>query len=72
MGRYPETSVDFDKNAQDAIDNFASTTTNWGIDQSSWGFFPLGDQSQQESSADESYNFMNTGASGNPQGNPPG
>ncbi|RYP76365.1 hypothetical protein DL771_001804 [Monosporascus sp. 5C6A] len=53
----------------DAIDNYANTTTNWGLDASSWGFFAPEQQSQQGSSAEESFNFMNTGTSGKP---PPG
>ena len=53
------------------MDNFASTSTNWGIDFSSWGFFPLDQQSQQGSSTDGSFSFMKPGSPGNnPQGNP--
>ncbi|RYO92164.1 hypothetical protein DL766_003190 [Monosporascus sp. MC13-8B] len=53
----------------DAIDNYANTTTNWGLDASSWGFFVSEQHSQQGSSAEDSFNFMNTGTPGEP---PPG
>ncbi|RYO85055.1 hypothetical protein DL764_009240 [Monosporascus ibericus] len=53
----------------DAIDNYANTTVNWGLDASSWGFFAPEQQSQQTPLAEESFNFMDTGTPGNP---PPG
>ncbi|RYP42027.1 hypothetical protein DL767_000539 [Monosporascus sp. MG133] len=31
----------------DAIDNYANTTTNWGLDASAWGFFAPEQQSEQ-------------------------
>ncbi|KAK7757144.1 hypothetical protein SLS62_000692 [Diatrype stigma] len=55
----------------DAIDNFANNTTNWGIDQTAWGFFAPEQQqgqTQQDSSADESFSFMTTETPGKPPG----